>query len=162
MDHLWAPWRKAYISRKPAKKCFLCRINTSSQDDKNFVLKRSPYSFAVLNLFPYNGGHAMVVPKRHVSGLEKLKDEELLDLMKLLNQLSGRFQNVLKCQGMNIGINLGKTAGAGVPGHVHIHAVPRWAGDSNFMPVLTGTKVVSESLESVYRRLKWNRKEVSR
>ena len=157
MDHLWAPWRKAYILQKSAKRCVFCQIKTSSQNAKKFVLKRSSHSFAVLNLFPYNNGHAMVVPSRHVSGLEKLRDEELLDLMQLLNQLAERMQKVLKCRGMNVGINLGKVAGAGIPGHVHIHAVPRWAGDSNFMPVLGHTKVISESLESVYQRLRWDR-----
>jgi len=154
MDQLWAPWRKAYILQKPAKKCFICRINASSQDAKNYILKRSPYSLAVLNLFPYNNGHLMVIPKRHVSGLEKLKDKELLDLMQLLTQMTGRVQKVMKCRGMNIGINLGKAGGAGVPGHIHVHVVPRWAGDSNFMPVIGNTKVISESLNSVYKRLK--------
>ena len=157
MDKLWAPWRKAYILKKQTQKCFICRIEGSSQDSKNLVLKRSRYSFAVLNLFPYNNGHVMVIPKRHVDGLERLNDMELLDLFQLLNQIVARIKKTMKPQGLNLGANLGRIAGAGVPGHVHIHIVPRWSGDTNFMPVIGNTKVLSESLKSVYQRLKLGR-----
>ncbi len=157
MDKLWAPWRKAYILKKPTQKCFICRIEASSQDAKNFILKRTYHSLAVLNLFPYNNGHVMVIPKRHVDGLERLKDEELLDLLQLLNQVVVRLRKTMKPHGLNIGINLGRIAGAGIPGHVHIHIVPRWAADTNFMPVIGNTKVLSESLKSVYQRLKLGR-----
>ena len=155
MDRLWAPWRKVYIVRKPTKTCFICRIRTSSRDAKNLVLKRTPHSFAVLNLFPYNNGHVMVIPNRHVSDLNRLSDNELLDLMRLTDQLICRLRKVMKPHGINLGVNLGRAAGAGAPGHLHIHIVPRWGGDSNFMPVLAATKVISESLKSVHRRLRW-------
>ena len=155
MEKLWAPWRTAYILGKPSKRCFICQIKaTSSRDKKHLVLKRTPHSLAVLNLYPYNPGHLMVVPKRHVKNLTYLNDSELLDLFRLLNEMTKLVQKSLKPQGMNMGINLGKLAGAGVPGHVHVHLVPRWKGDSNFMPTIAGTKVVSESLEAVYGRLK--------
>ncbi|MBI4373123.1 MAG: HIT domain-containing protein [Candidatus Omnitrophica bacterium] len=154
MDKLWAPWRRGYILQNPGGKCFICRIRKSSQDAKNLVLKRSRHSFAVLNLFPYNNGHVMVIPNRHVGALQKLNDRELLDLMRLTNQMIARLERVMKPGGMNLGINFGRIGGAGVPGHLHIHLVPRWSGDTNFMPVIGNTKVISESLKSVYRRLK--------
>ena len=154
MKKLWAPWRKAYILGKSSKKCFLCDIGRSKKDQEHFVLKRTRYSFSVLNLFPYNNGHVMIVPGRHVSGLEKLKDSELLDVMRLVNQTVQLIGKKMKPNGMNIGINYGRAGGAGVPGHVHIHIVPRWSGDTNFMPVIGDVKVISESLGSVYRRLK--------
>ena len=156
MDKLWAPWRKAYILRKPAKKCFICRVKSSSQDAKHFVLKRTFHSFAVLNIYPYNNGHVMVAPNRHVADLEKLKDAELLDLLRLTNQIILRLKKMMKPHGLNVGINFGRAAGAGVPGHIHIHVVPRWSGDTNFMPVVAHTKILSESLKSVYERLKWS------
>ncbi len=157
MDKLWAPWRKAYILKKTKTRCFICQIKKSSRhDQKNFILKRTAHNLAVLNLYPYNNGHLMVTPKRHVKDLTFLNDAELLDLFRLMNQMSRLLTKSLKPQGMNIGINLGKSAGAGLLGHVHVHLVPRWAGDSNFMPVIGGTKVISESLQSVYQRLKKN------
>lgn len=155
MDKLWAPWRKAYILQKPTKKCFICHIRNSSRDTQHFVLKRTCLSFAVLNLFPYNNGHVMVIPNRHVKGLEELNDAESLDLLHLTNQVVARLRKVMKSRGINVGINLGRVAGAGVPGHVHIHVVPRWLGDTNFMPVVGGAKIISESLHSVYKRLRW-------
>ena len=156
MNKLWAPWRKPYILSKPTKKCFICRIQASSQDKKHFVLKRTPRSFAVLNLFPYNNGHVMVIPNRHVGDLEKLKDAELLDLLRLTNQIITRLKRIMKPHGMNVGINFERVGGAGVPGHLHIHVVPRWSGDTNFMPVIADTKILSESLQSVYKRLRGN------
>lgn len=159
MNKLWAPWRKAYILKKPTKNCFICDLRKNpARDHKNFILKRTSHSFAVLNLYPYNNGHLMVTSKRHVKDLTFLNDLELLDLFHLLNEMYQLLTKSLKPQGMNIGVNLGKSGGAGLPGHVHVHLVPRWAGDSNFMPIIAETKVISESLQSVYRRLKKNLK----
>lgn len=98
----------------------------------------------------------MVIPNRHVGGLEKLKDPELLDLFHLTNEVTAKLRVRMKPHGMNVGINLGRIAGAGVPGHVHIHVVPRWSGDTNFMPTIGNTKIISESLQSVYQKLRWN------
>lgn len=153
MDRLWAPWRKAYITRKHGKKCIFCGVRRSKNNRFHFVLRRTSDSISLLNIFPYNPGHVLVAPKRHVSSLTQLKDDELLDLFRLVNEATKRIQKILKPSGMNIGLNLGRAAGAGIPGHVHVHIVPRWNGDSNFMPVIAGTKVLSESLESIHRRL---------
>ncbi len=150
MERLWAPRRKAYITRKQSKKCIFCGARRAEGDR---VLKRSAHSFSLLNLFPYNPGHLLVAPKRHVSSLTHLRDSELLDLFRLVNETTKRVQKVLKPSGINIGLNLGRSAGAGIPGHVHVHIVPRWNGDANFMPVIAQTKVISESLRSIYRKL---------
>ena len=157
MDKLWAPWRKTYLLKKPTKACLICRIRTSTRDSEHFILNRTPHSFAVLNIFPYNPGHVMIIPNRHVNGLERLKDSELLDLLHLTNQIIVRLRKIMKPQGMNVGINLGRVAGAGIPGHIHVHIVPRWKGDTNFMPVVGNTKIISESLKSAYKRLKSSR-----
>ena len=126
MRKLWAPWRKAYLLGRKSKSCFLCRIARSRKDRVNLVFLRSPASFAVLNLYPYNNGHAMVCPNRHVSDLSHLSDRQLLDVMKLANSVMKRIKKQMGPHGMNLGINLGRAGGAGVLGHVHIHIVPRW------------------------------------
>lgn len=154
MKRLWAPWRKAYLRPKnPAKGCLFCRLLREKKDAKNYILKRTRFSFAVLNLYPYNNGHVMIVPKRHVSSLSRLKDEEKLDWLGLYDNVIDALQRALKPHGFNAGMNLGRIGGAGVPGHIHLHLVPRWKGDVNFMPVIAETKVISESLKSVYRGL---------
>jgi len=156
MDKLWAPWRKAYILNYSKQKCFICHIKKapSRNDPKNLVLKRTPHSLVALNLYPYNSGHLLVMPKRHVKDLTYLNDGELLDLFRTVNEMTRLIKKSMKMQGMNIGINLGRPGGAGLPGHVHVHLVPRFAGDSNFMPVIAQTKVISESLVSVFQRFK--------
>lgn len=156
MKRLWAPWRKKYIrpNSKPQKGCLFCRLKTSKQDAQNYVLKRNPTCYAVLNLFPYNNGHILIVPNRHVDSPSKLKDTEKLDWLRLHDEILGALERVVKPHGFNVGINLGRAAGAGIPKHLHLHIVPRWKGDSNFMPVLSGTKVISESLDSLYSLMK--------
>ena len=153
MDKLWAPWRSVYIHRKPGKKCVFCDVRRSKNNRFHFVLKRTPHSISLLNLFPYNPGHLLVAPKRHVASLVQLKDGELLDLFRLVNEATRRLQKVLKPSGMNIGVNLGRQGGAGILGHVHVHIVPRWNGDTNFMSVIAKTKVISESLAAIHRKL---------
>jgi len=153
---LWAPWRKSYILHLPRKKktsCIFCDMLRSRNDQKNYIVKRTAHAFAVLNLYPYNNGHVLIVPRRHVAEFGQLKDVELLDLIKLQNDLLLRLKKRLKPHGFNVGANLGIAAGAGVPGHLHIHLVPRWPGDTNFMPVVGKAKVISESLKSLYERL---------
>ena len=157
MKNLWAPWRKDYVGGKQKTPgCFLCRSLKASQkkDKDNYILLRSQTAFIVLNRFPYTNGHLMVVPSRHVSTLEKLNDNESLDLLRQLDLALDLLKKVFRPHGFNVGLNLGQMGGAGVPGHIHIHAVPRWKGDTNFMPVLTGTKVISYSLQAVYQELK--------
>lgn len=150
---LWAPWRKAYILGKKSKACFLCRIRRSKRDRTNYVVGRSTHSFAVLNLYPYNNGHVMATPNRHVKKLSQLSDDEQLDLFHLISRMMEQIEMKMKPHGINLGINFGRTAGAGLIGHLHIHIVPRWQGDTNFMPVTANTKVLSEALKSVQEKL---------
>ncbi|OGX25913.1 MAG: HIT family hydrolase [Omnitrophica WOR_2 bacterium RIFCSPHIGHO2_02_FULL_48_11] len=155
MDKLWAPWRQTYVTQLigKTKKCVFCRIIKERKDKKNFIFMRTKYSFAVLNIYPYNNGHVLVMPFRHVDDLDKLQEKELVDLMNLMTACKKLLQKVLGPKGYNIGINLGRVAGAGFPGHVHIHIVPRWPGDVNFMPVTADIKVISQSLRTLYERL---------
>ena len=156
MDKLWAPWRSKYIYDRKRRRCIFCmpRKGNKKADKKKYLIQRSEHSFSILNRYPYNNGHIMVAPLRHVKSLELLNDREVLDLMKVVNQTKRLLDKTLKPQGYNIGINMGKIAGAGFDGHVHVHIVPRWAGDTNFMPVLENVKVISESLDSLYGTLR--------
>lgn len=124
------------------------------EDDKCLILKRSKYAFAIMNKFPYNNGHILVAPYRHVKSLEMMKDEEILDMMRLLRETKIILDDIMKPDGYNIGWNIGRSAGAGIEGHAHIHIVPRWNGDTNFMPVFAETKIISESLVATLKKLK--------
>lgn len=151
---LFAPWRIGYILRKKEKGCLFCRIAREKKDKENLILERGKHCFAVLNRFPYTNGHLMVVPYVHRAEMEDLKEEVLLDLFKTAGRYVTKMKRVMRAEGFNIGINIGPVAGAGVAHHLHLHVVPRWTGDRNFMPVIAGTKVLSESFESVYGKLK--------
>jgi ATP adenylyltransferase len=153
MDKLWAPWRSKYIYLKKSKACIFCK-NGKSGGRAGYVIERSAHSFAMLNIYPYNNGHVMAAPYRHVGSLDKLSESEITDLFKLVNNITTRINERLKPHGYNIGLNIGRVGGAGFAGHVHVHIVPRWAGDTNFMPVTAGTKIISESLDAVYKLLK--------
>jgi len=155
MDKLWAPWRAKYITKinKHKKGCIFCRILKEKKDKKNFIISRSKHSFAVLNIYPYNNGHILIVPNAHVFDLSQMKKEEKEDLWELLEKTKKQVDRAMKPAGYNIGINLGKAAGAGYPKHLHIHLVPRWIGDVNFMPVTGNTKVISQSLRSLHTEL---------
>lgn len=157
MDLLWAPWREAYVvkANHPSKKkaCVFCSILKENQDQKNYIFIRTKYSFAVLNIYPFNSGHAMAIPRRHVDDLAKLSAAELKDLMALVITIKERMNKGLKAEAFNIGINIGHAAGAGIPGHLHVHIVPRWSGDVNFMPAVFGTKIMPVSLEKIYQEL---------
>lgn len=159
MDKLWAPWRIKYIksslekkSLKGRKGCIFCQAARLRQ--KNYVILKTKYSLSMLNTFPYNNGHAMLSPLRHIQRLSQLKEAEVIDLFKTLDKTRGLLDKILKPHGYNIGINISGAAGAGIPGHLHIHIVPRWIGDTNFMPVLSDTKVISQSLDELYKQLK--------
>jgi len=152
MDKLWAPWRTGYLYAKKKNGCVFC--DSLKPKKKAWVILKNKYSFAVLNKYPYNNGHLLAAPLRHIGDIPGLKDEEILDLFKTVSQAKDVLSRALKPAGFNIGINIGESAGAGVTGHLHIHLVPRWKGDTNFMPVLYNTKVISQSLEELYRRLK--------
>ena len=154
MKRLWAPWRKEYVSKKnKEEECFFCAKHRLKKDKDNFVITRSTYSFSMLNAFPYSNGHILAAPYRHVGNIAELPEPELIDLIKLVVSSQALLKKSLSPHGYNIGINTGKAAGAGVTEHIHIHIVPRWEGDTNFMPVISGAKVIPESLESVYDAL---------
>jgi ATP adenylyltransferase len=153
MDKLWAPWRIKYIQKKKRKNCIFCRAIKFSI--RNYVISKSRYSFSMLNIFPYNNGHVMVSPIRHIRQFSQLKETEILDLFKTLNKTKKLLDKVLKPDGYNIGVNISKSAGAGETRHLHIHLLPRWIGDTNFMPTLANTKVISQSLGELYKRLRY-------
>ena len=155
MKSLWAPWRMEYItsSKRPADAgCFLCV--DKADDEQALVVGRRGKAFVIMNKFPYANGHLMVVPERHTGKLEALTDEELLDMIGLVKACSALLTEELDAEGLNVGINMGRAAGAGLEEHIHIHIVPRWFGDTNFMPVLGDIKVISEHLEETYRKLR--------
>ena len=154
MDTLWAPWRMEYLMSDKPGGCIFCDKPRANDDDRNFIVFRTALSFAMLNAYPYNNGHVMVAPFRHVGSLTELTAEERCDLMESVARAEGLIARALSPQGMNVGINLGHCAGAGVPGHVPVHLVPRWEGDTNFMPVLGETRVIPESLEETCARLR--------
>ena len=156
MESLHAPWRIEYIlSPKPElKEGLFTRIAQLSDDEANYVVARDRTCFALLNKYPYNGGHLMVVPYKEVADLNGLTEEELADLWKLVRRCANALKLLMKPDGFNIGINLGKVAGAGIVEHLHIHVVPRWNGDTNFMPVIAHTGVVPEALREVAARLR--------
>ena len=144
----------SYIQNaKKEKGCLFCRVLRSKKDKENLVLLRSKHSFAVLNLYPYNNGHIMASSKRHVRSIELLNDAEICDLINTVKKTRLLLGRVLKPEGYNIGVNVGRAAGAGIIGHLHIHIVPRWNGDTNFMPILSGAKIISQSLNELYRKL---------
>ncbi|MFH1655528.1 MAG: HIT domain-containing protein [Candidatus Omnitrophota bacterium] len=154
MKRLWAPWRIKYIQRKIENKgCIFCQAYKSKQDRKNYVVYRNKSSFSILNIFPYVNGHVMVVPNRHVKDIDLLNQEELMDLLEVLRISKQQLDKTLKPHGYNIGLNIGSAAGAGFDKHLHIHIVPRWKGDANFMPFICDTKVVSQSLKDLYNIL---------
>jgi ATP adenylyltransferase len=154
MDHLWAPWRLAYVAAaqapRPGDACFLCAGLASDDDRANLVVLRTPLSVVFLNRFPYNNGHLLVAPRAHKGRLDELTLEELLEVMETLRRMVGVLDGLMKPDGFNVGLNLGRAAGAGLPGHLHWHVVPRWDGDTNFMPVLADVKVIVQSLDALY------------
>ena len=156
-QHLHAPWRIEYIlapKNDPKDVSIFTRIAQSNDDEANLVLRREKTCYAVLNSFPYTGGHLMTVPYRQVPDFDGLTDDEMLDLLKLTRNCQNALKQVMRPEGFNIGVNLGKVAGAGIIEHLHIHVVPRWNGDTNFMPVLASTSVLPEALRDVAAKLR--------
>jgi len=156
MEPLHAPWRIEYIlaPKQPNADELFTRIAQSSDDEANYVIARDRTCYALLNAYPYTGGHVMAVPYKQVPDLNGLTDEEIAGLMKLVRRCQNALTKVMKPDGFNIGINLGKVAGAGILGHLHVHIVPRWLGDTNFMAVLASTTVVPEALRDVAAKLR--------
>lgn len=155
MKHLWAAWRMKYISKSDAEPgCVFCNAQAKADNDKNLIVARGAGAFVILNKFPYTSGHVMVVPFQHADSLELLDPPTRAEMMELVARATTVLREVYKPQGFNIGINIGSAAGAGVPGHIHIHIVPRWGGDTNFMSTVGGVRVLPEELEDSYRRIK--------
>jgi len=154
---LWAPWRLAYVTKtdpadRPSSGCFLCDYRDASpeRDRENLVVLRGITANVVLNRFPYNNGHLLIAPHAHKADPRDLTDEETLECQHLLQQMLPRLQTIMSPDGFNVGLNLGRVAGAGLPGHLHWHIVPRWNGDTNFMPVLGETRVIPQALDALY------------
>src|SRR5436309_8156417 len=156
METLHAPWRIEYIlAPKPAlAESLFTRIAQANDDEANYVIARERTCYALLNTYPYTGGHLMIVPYKQTPDLNGLTDEEIIGLMKLTQRCQNALTQVMKPEGFNIGIKLGKVAGAGIVGHMHIHVVPRWPGDTNFMPVLANTAVLPQALKEVAAKLR--------
>jgi ATP adenylyltransferase len=154
MDRLWAPWRLAYVTaaQTPATDCIFC--DASAGRDIDLVLLRGEHAYVILNLYPYNNGHLMVVPTRHLAALEALTPGEQIELMHLTRLSEIALNEAYRPQGINVGINLGKAAGAGIETHLHIHLVPRWTGDTNFMTAVGQTRVLPEDLAATGSRLR--------
>ncbi len=153
MERLWAPWRMEYIKSEKDGQCIFCTKPAEGRDRQNLILCRGPHSFVILNRYPYNNGHLMVAPYAHVASLEDLDISTLTDLMRMVQKCLVILRRALHAEAFNIGINLGQAAGAGIADHVHIHIVPRWAGDTNFMAVIADTRVLPDALDSTYETL---------
>lgn len=153
MERLWAPWRTVYIGKDHGSVCIFCDKLNSDKDVENLVLYRGDKTFVLMNLYPYNNGHLLIAPKRHVGDITDLEQDEVLELGLVTQKMTRVLRTAFNPEGFNIGVNLGKIAGAGVPGHFHIHIVPRWGGDTNFMPVIGDVRVISEGLELTYKKL---------
>lgn len=156
MDHLWAPWRMTYIDGPAGQSqgCVFCSKAAATDDEENLVVWRASRCFALLNLYPYNNGHLMIAPYDHVPSIEELDAETLTDIMTTSQLCLAALRGAMRPQGYNLGINQGSVAGAGITDHVHLHIVPRWNGDTNFMPVLADTKVMPDYLANTYRQLR--------
>jgi ATP adenylyltransferase len=157
VERLWAPWRMEYIGSAREGKdegCLFCEKPKEGDDEKALIVARTELSFAMLNRYPYNSGHLMVAPFRHVGELEEVKDDESLDMQQLLQRCIEALKEAMQPEGFNIGMNLGVVAGAGIPDHLHWHVVPRWTGDTNFMPVTADAKVLPERLADSLMRLR--------
>lgn len=150
MKQMWAPWRMDYILQSKEQGCFICRIIHGDDDRNNLVLKRGEHSLVLMNRYPYNNGHLMVAPYRHIAGLEEMTPDEASEMMSLTTQSVTILRRAMKAEGFNVGLNLGDAAGAGLREHIHNHIVPRWTGDTNFMPVLGQTKVIPQSLTDLH------------
>jgi len=156
-NSLWAPWRMEYIdtlAERNADGCFLCRYwNEPDKDAENRVLWRTERCYVVMNLYPYSNGHMLISPAAHKASLDELDDAEMLEMMQLTRDMNTLLGRAVNAQGTNVGMNFGHCAGAGLPEHLHVHVVPRWAGDTNFMTVLGDVRVIPQALDAVYRRM---------
>ncbi|ACX51359.1 histidine triad (HIT) protein [Ammonifex degensii KC4] len=155
MERLWAPWRAVYVSKSAGQpECIFCAKLQDNRDEENLLLLRREHAFVLMNLYPYNNGHLLVAPNRHVGDVTELTPEEWLEIFTLTKDMVEILRRVMRPDGFNIGINLGKVAGAGIPEHFHVHIVPRWEGDTSFMTVFGEVRVIPEALSDTYAKLK--------
>ncbi len=154
MEQIWAPWRIEYIQMEKPEGCILCEKPRQDKDTLNYILYRGENNLVILNSYPYNPGHLMIVPYRHVASLEELTDAELHEHFEIVSRSIRILREAFRPAGFNIGINMGKVAGAGIDDHFHTHIVPRWQGDTNFMPVLSSIRVIPQALAETYEKLK--------
>ncbi len=154
MERMWAPWRLEYIVKDKPDGCIFCVFPCENEDEKNHILYRGEHSFVIMNAFPYSNGHLLVAPYRHINKLEELSYEETGEIMQLTKKCVTALRAICNPDGFNIGINQGTAAGAGIADHIHLHVVPRWNGDINFMPVFADVKVIPEALATTYNKLK--------
>ncbi len=153
MDILWAPWRIEYILSEKEKHCIFCPGEDRSKDRERLILYIGPLSIVLMNKFPYNNGHLLVAPKRHIADINSLTDEEVREVFYMIKQSTNIIKDLMKPEGFNIGLNMGKVAGAGIEEHLHFHIVPRWNGDTNFMTVLGEIRVIPEHIKHTYDKL---------
>ncbi len=155
MKQLWAPWRLAFIEQAShGSGCIFCEIPALRQDEKSFILYRGRHAYVLMNIYPYNNGHLLIAPYRHIGALEELSEPVLLDMLRLVQRSIKAIRKAYAPDGFNVGVNQGKVAGAGIEHHIHLHIVPRWEADTNFMPLLGETRVLPQHLKSSYARLK--------
>jgi ATP adenylyltransferase len=155
MDYVWSPWRYRYISQAgPGDECIFCKAAAGARDEENYILHRAARNFVILNRFPYTNGHLMIAPYEHVPTLEQAAEATLAEMMSLARRAEGCLREIYRPQGLNLGMNLGECAGAGVAGHIHMHVLPRWRGDANFMTVIGETRVLPEDLATTYEKLR--------
>lgn len=155
MDRLWSPWRREYVQKTGAEQgCIFCRMAGERNDEANLIVHRAARNFIVLNRYPYSTGHVMIVPYEHVDRLECATRESLQEMILLARECELRLGEVYKPAGFNLGMNIGEVAGAGIAGHIHLHFLPRWSGDANFMTTIAEARVLPEDLAETYRKLK--------
>jgi ATP adenylyltransferase len=154
MDYLWSPWRFHYVSKpEPRSTCLFCEKLCQANDAENLIIRRARRNFVLLNIYPYTTGHLMIAPYEHVATLEEAAEETLTEMIFLTRQAVAHLRTIYNPQGINLGMNIGECAGAGVAGHIHMHVVPRWVGDSNFMTTIGETRVLPEDLKTTYEKL---------
>lgn len=153
MRRIWAPWRIEYIRSKKPQECIFCQKQKEDRDAENYILARGKKNFVILNLYPYNPGHIMVAPYRHLSNLQDLTDDELFEHFDMVRKSVSALRNEYNPQGFNIGMNLGNAAGAGIEDHIHTHVIPRWNGDTNFVTVVSDLRVIPHALDATYAEL---------
>jgi ATP adenylyltransferase len=154
MDHLWTPWRYSYIAKTvPSDGCIFCTKAAENKDAENYILHRGKLNFILLNLFPYTNGHLMIAPYQHVAAMEETPEVTLAEMMRLTRRAETNLRTVYRPDGFNLGMNIGVSAGAGVADHIHMHVLPRWTGDANFMSTIGETRVLPEELPATYEKL---------